>query len=253
MHCSSLVLIAFICAASCDQLLDEGSYMARDSAWKLYLRGIGAFTESVDNSLHELVKSYNVFPNAASARKLAWIYDMLGDQSSSLHWQRCVAQLDNATLTAWMHDGIRKHYAGEYHAALLHYDNILIIDPQHTDAMYHKGIAYQYLGDVQQAAEYYYQTIQLDNFHTKAILNLAALHQKYGSYADAVTYYLKGVAVFATLRQREAELAPSGTPYLHPHETMVQYNMGLAYMQLNQLDKVGLLCVITIVSRFFAS
>lgn len=236
----------------CINFTDMGSFLARDRAWHAYVHGIEAIPQNADKAIQELTLSFEVHPNVVSARKLAWIFDMLGDQVSSLHWQRLQASMENMSVIAWLQAGIQKHYAGDYVGALRKFDNILREDPNYAEALYHKGVSFQYLGDVQSAAEFYWRTTEVDPHHTKALLNLAALHQKYGSYDDAVRFYLRAAAVFSMIRQQSVPSYSSVTspPYLHPHDAMVQYNLGLAYMQLNKLDEVRLR---TITSAFVIS
>jgi tetratricopeptide (TPR) repeat protein len=225
--------------------IEEDGFLIRDRAWQTYLRGLDAFQHSPRDALDHLTTSFTLYPTAPAARKLTWTYDMLGDRSASMYWLRNLLLLDNVTIMSWLEDGIRKHFAGDYVGAIVTYDTVLGVDPDHTDTMYHKGVAYQYLGDVQGAAEFYWQTVQLDPYHTRALLNLAALHQKYGSYDVALTYYLKGVDVFTMLKALQDPSDHAGTPpYLHPHDSMLQYNLGLAYMQLNRLDEVKGDCLI---------
>jgi len=61
------------------------------------------------------------------------------------------------------------------------------------------------------------------------------LHQRYGSFDDALNYYLQSMDLFEKVW---VERGQGRCVYAHPHSFMVQYNLGLAYFQLDQLDKV---------------
>jgi tetratricopeptide (TPR) repeat protein len=219
-------------------VVDGDSFLLRDLAREKYDQALDKLHSgsSIDATIH-MLHSYTLYPTASVAKKLSWLYDMLGDVAASAHWQQQYVRKANITQIQWLNDGIRNHYAEEYSTALWYYNKLLDADASNVDALYHKGVTYQHLGDIQQAAECYYNSIQMDPFHTKAILNLAALHQKYGSYQDAVVYYEKGLDVFERLGRQQSN-PQNAEQYLHPHHSMVQYNLGLAYMQLNQLDKV---------------
>lgn len=250
MRILSVLCLYVSCWVIFGSIIDDRSFITRENSVKLLeLANQKLLLSDVHEVLSILKKSFQYYPTATVARKLAWLCDMLGDSHGTYFWQQNQARLENPLILSWLNEGIQMHYRGEYYHALEYYDMILNVDPSNVDALYHKGVSHQYLGDIQNAADFYYSAIELEPTHSKAILNLAALHQKYGSYEDAVSYYLKGVELFANLTagnsepepvgQPEGELQPSKKlPYLHPHQIMVHYNLGLAYMQLNQLDKV---------------
>lgn len=231
-------------------VFDGDSFLRRDLAHEKYDQALEEVLagSSIDATIH-MLQSYSLYPTSSVAKKLSWLYDMLGDVVASAHWQQQYVRKANITQIQWLNEGIRQHYAEEYSAALRYYDALLDADASNVDALYHKGVTYQHLGDIQQAAECYFNSIQMDPFHTKAILNLAALHQKYGSYQDAVAYYEKGLDVFAKLGHQQSNRQNS-EKYFHPHHSMVQYNLGLAYMQLNQLDKVGCIAIYVFAGSF---
>jgi tetratricopeptide (TPR) repeat protein len=234
------VVLCCLCLPVLPTVVDRKSFLLRDLGREQYDEALHALhTASSADAANRMLQSYSLYPTTAVAKKISWLFDMLGNVAASSHWQQLFVRTANITHIQWLNEGIRHHYAEDYSAALHYYNALLEADASSVDALYHKGVTYQHLGDIQQAAGCYYDTIQLDPFHTKAILNLAALHQKYGSYQDAVNYYEKGLDVFQKLAHQRSDQQNSESTYLHPHHSMVQYNLGLAYMQLNQLDKVG--------------
>lgn len=216
-------------------LVDTSSFLLRDKALQEHLTAQQTLKDDPQQAAEHYTRSYELLANPLSARKLAWLHEMIGNHKQIWEWQQHYARNDWDGVLTHMNEGIRKHYEGDYQTAIEQYELAYSKDPSNPDALYLKGVTYQLLGDIHNAAASYYYAIELDPMHTKAILNLATLHQKYGSFDDSVNYYLEGIEAFRILEKRSPD--DHSHQYLHPHNFMLQYNLGLAYYQRNELDK----------------
>lgn len=228
-------------------LIDKSSFIHRETAVKFYEYGNTVLHEqfAASAAVENYEKSFRLQPNPLSAYRISWLLELLGDRSSVHYWQQKYLHNDYHFIQDLMNKGVLHHYSGHYEEAIAFYNQVLHIDPFNYDALYHKGVSYQYIGDVLNAGYCYYAAITAEPLQTKAMLNMATLNQKYGSLESAVTYYLQAENVFDQLRS--SPMANHKCAYFHPHSMMVQYNLALAYFQLDQLDKVRMLSLIKLV------
>jgi len=188
------------------------------------------------SAIESYENSFRLLPNPLSAYRISWLLELLGERSSVHYWQQQYLRNDFDSIQELMNQGVVHHYSGHYDEAIAFYNQALRIDPFNYDALYHKGVSFQYMGNVQSAGYCYFDAITAEPLHTKAMLNMATLNQKYGSLDSAVAFYLQAESVFDKLRSYPT--VNNKCVYYHPHSMMVQYNLALAYFQLDQLDKV---------------
>lgn len=219
-------------------LLDQSSFIHRETALKHYELGNLLLHEQFHaaSAIDSYERSFRLLPNPLSAYRIAWILELIGEHNLVHFWQQKYLHNDFHSVQELMNNGVQLHYSGLYDEAIIFYERVLLMDPFHYDALYHKGVSYQYMGDVQNAGYCYYAAIAAEPLHIKAMLNMATLNQKYGSLQIAVAYYLQAENIFEKLSSYPK--VGNMCAYFHPHSMMVQYNLALAYFQLDQLDQV---------------
>ena len=219
-------------------LVDQSSFIHREASLKHYELGNNQLHKqfSAVSALKSYENSFRLQPNPLSAYRISWLLELLGERNSVHYWQQQYLRNDFHSTQEYMNQGVVHHYSGHYDEAIKFYNQALHIDPFNYDALYHKGVSYQYMGDVQSAGYCYYDAIVAEPLHIKAMLNMATLNQKYGSLDSAVAFYLQAESVFEKLRRFPT--TDNKCVFYHPHSVMIQYNLALAYFQLDQLDKV---------------
>lgn len=74
--------------------------------------------------------------------------------------------------------------------ALLHYDTLLMLEPDNSRWLFNKGYVYfVYLGDNEQALNYFNQSLQSDSEYVDALYNKGRVLEQMGDYFQAKTIY----------------------------------------------------------------
>jgi len=90
-----------------------------------------------------------------------------------------------------LNDGIRASYATKYEIAIEHYNNVLDIDPQNTEAYLNLGRVFFNKKKYEKAMEYYNKTIEIDSSYGEAYKSRAQLNTLLGDRDAACQDYLK--------------------------------------------------------------
>ena len=79
---------------------------------------------------------------------------------------------------------------GEPEEALLHYDTLLIQNPENYIVMFNKGyVNYVYLEDNQAALEYFNQALAVNPNYLDALYNKGRVLEQMGDYSQAIEIY----------------------------------------------------------------
>jgi len=92
-------------------------------------------------------------------------------------------------------DGVNFSHAGKYADALVSYDKVVFISPNHANAWLNRGIALDYLGRYNDAIASYDRVIVIQPLYAEAWYNRGIALRKLGRYSDAIASYDKAIAV----------------------------------------------------------
>ncbi|HBQ98012.1 MAG TPA: hypothetical protein DD761_05710 [Cyanobacteria bacterium UBA11691] len=82
---------------------------------------------------------------------------------------------------------------GNWEAALLRYERVLELDPQHMSTLVNLGVLYKQQGEYEQASRLYERALQQKPNHVIAHYNLALVYEQQGRLSDAVRHYSHGL------------------------------------------------------------
>ena len=113
---------------------------------------------------------------------------------------------------------LESHQANKVKDAKNFYNQVLEIDPKHTDTHYNLGVLSNQIGEYQKAKAYFEETIKINPNFANAHYNLGTLFQELGKYQKAKSYFEKTI-----------EINPENVNALH--------NLGVTLNELGEQQK----------------
>lgn len=107
---------------------------------------------------------------------------------------------------------------GRYEEALTHYEEAIVLEPNHFFLYYDCAFLYDHLQRFQEAKRYYLKALELDPNHFWSNLNLGAIYEHENCDEEALKLFLKAYEI-------------------DPSQSMVAYNLGVTYAKLNQREE----------------
>ena len=122
--------------------------------------------------------------------------------------------LDHLEVNDLMGRGLEAFRAGNFHEAVRHYSQVIVVRPEDGDGYFNRGLVYRRLALPELAVRDYGAALALDRGHTRALLdrgNARAEMGRYGAaaldYADSLSYSLFGGSPFRRLGQELGDLS----------------------------------------------
>lgn len=143
--------------AQIDQAVEHEKTKDKAKAWFTKGQVYGAIAMAEDESVQNLAEE--PLKEAASAYEKAM--ELEGKETAPMY---VFAQQELENLWGQMiNQGATSYEAGDYEAAVKHFDRALMVKPTDTTAALYAGVAAQQMGDRDLSAEYFYKLVEHDN------------------------------------------------------------------------------------------
>lgn len=143
--------------AQIDQAVQHEKTKDKAKAWFTKGQVYGAIAMAEDESVQNLAEE--PLKEAASAYEKAM--ELEGKETAPMY---VFAQQELENLWGQMiNQGATSYEAGDYEAAVKHFDRALMVKPTDTTAALYAGVAAQQMGDRDLSAEYFYKLVEHDN------------------------------------------------------------------------------------------
>ncbi len=157
----------------------------------------------------------------------------------------------NSELESLFNQAFAIQHAGNLPQAISLYQELLLQDPNHSNALHFLGLCYAQLGDLEHALQHLEKAAQITHDDPGLFNNLANAYKRQHRYDQAISYYLKAIKIKPDYAQAHNNLATIYTlqnkykdalqhykiaVHASPDFSAAHFNLGLLLLQNNELN-----------------
>jgi len=224
----------------------------RSSAERLYSQGLAQMSrDDYARAVPYFEKAVEADSNYAEAwYQAGYSYGVLGKHAEALKASRQAAKLRPEWAATFVNIGASSYALGQYKEAVDAYRQAIRLDDDKAEIQYSLGLSFGKLNRADEEILAYRRAIALRPDHAKSLENLAGAYFKQRRFAeaatafdllktykpDAKTYNSLGESLFESGKTEESIEALNNAIGYNPDFEKARYNLGRAYIKLNNRE-----------------